>query len=83
MFARKIVFSSNCDNGPKEIIEHKKNGFLYKVNDIKDFNNKFDEVMKLVNSDKKDKKNIIFNGLKKAGLYSLFSHFKDIKLLLN
>ena len=40
MFARKIIFSSNCENGPIEIIDNHHNGFLYKKNDQEDFKNK-------------------------------------------
>ena len=30
MFSNKVVLSSNCKNGPIELIDNSKNGFLYK-----------------------------------------------------
>ena len=83
MFARKIIFSSNCPNGPIEIIDNLHNGFLYKKNDQEDFKNKFDLVMKIVNSDKKEKKQILYSAIKKTKLFSLFNHYKDISPHLN
>ncbi len=83
MFARKIIFSSNCKNGPIEIIDDHHNGFLYERNDQKDFENKFDLVMKIVSLDKKEKKQILYSAIQKTKLFSLFSHYKDISPHLN
>ena len=83
MFARKIILSSNCENGPIEIIDNNHNGFLYQKNDKKDFENKFDLVMKIVSLDKKEKKQILYSAIKKTKLFSLFNHYKDISPHLN
>ncbi len=83
MFARKIVFSSDCKNGPIEIIDDGQNGFLYKKNDKDHFEKKFDIVMKLINYNKNEKKLILNSAIKKTKLFSLFRHYKDISPHLN
>ena len=32
---KKIVFSSNCETGPREILENGKNGYLFKIYDYR------------------------------------------------
>ena len=78
MFAKKIVLSSNCPNGPKNIINDGVNGFKFEINDKKDFLNKFDEISYLHSNEKNKVKKILFNGIKTSRLYSLFNHYKDI-----
>ena len=78
MYARKIVLSSDCQNGPIEIIRNGDNGFLYKKNNEVDFYNKFQNVMKIVNFDKKNKDTILLSALKKTKSFSLMGHYKDI-----
>jgi glycosyltransferase involved in cell wall biosynthesis len=78
MFVRKIVLSSDCKNGPIEIIKNRDNGFLYKNNDTEDFNKSFYDIMKVVNSDVKKKNTILVSALKKTKSYSLMGHYKDI-----
>ena len=45
-FCRKIVFSSNCLTGPREIIKNDHNGFLFESNNIKSFLQNFDKLIK-------------------------------------
>ncbi len=78
MFVRKIVLSSDCKNGPIEIIKNRDNGFLYKNNDTEDFNRSFYDIMKVINSDVKKKNTILVSALKKTKSYSLMGHYKDI-----
>ena len=49
---KKIVFSTNCQTGPREILENGKNGTLFKVKDYKSLSRKILEF-------DKDKKNIV------------------------
>lgn len=77
MYSKKIVFSSNCDNGPKEIISDQVNGFLYENKNSQNFLKKFDMVMDTLENTK-IKKKILLSALKKTKKYSLFSHFKNI-----
>ena len=48
-----LVLSSDCPNGPKEIIENK-NGLLFKSNSEKDFILKFNQMLKLSDNEKKE-----------------------------
>ena len=76
-FCRKIVFSSNCLTGPREIIKNDHNGFLFESNNIKSFLQNFD---KLINR-KKDK-HILLNNLKYIKKFTLFNHYRALKELL-
>ena len=48
-----LVLSSNCPNGPKEIIENK-NGLLFESNSEKDFILKFNQLLKLSDNEIKE-----------------------------
>ena len=48
MFSKKIVLSSDCENGPIDIIKDNLNGFLFKKNDSKDFQYKFSLIFDLL-----------------------------------
>ena len=78
-YMNKTVFSSDCLNGPKEILENEKNGFLFKSNSKKDFLSKFDEI---INTDKKliFEKKISFK--KKVKEFTLSNHYKILNSLL-
>ncbi len=81
MFSRKIILSSNCESGPKEIIINNKNGFLYETRDDNDFLDKFFKVLNFI-EDIKQKKKIIFYGLLTCKKFSQFGHFQQIKKFL-
>ena len=70
------VMSSNCPNGPIEIIENNRNGFLYKTNSKEDFLNTFDDFIKSKTSDIKKKK---INLKKKCREFTLFNHYRILK----
>ena len=78
MFMKKIILSSDCKNGPIEIINDGINGFLFKNLDKTDFINKFNLVHKLINEDKKVANKIKLGALKTTKMYTLFSHYKNI-----
>tara|TARA_Y100000389_G_scaffold154669_1_gene155206 strand:+ start:250 stop:1380 length:1131 start_codon:yes stop_codon:yes gene_type:complete len=72
------VISSDCPNGPTEIIGN--NGFLFKNNDLNDLLKKFEIFL---NEDKEvllKKKILLKKNLKK---FTLFQHFKKINNILN
>ena len=75
----KIVLSSNCPNGPKELLENEKNGFLFNTNSTNDFLRKFDEIQ---NSDKDLllKKRKSFK--KKIKEFTLINHYKILVSLI-
>ncbi len=73
-----IVLSSNCPNGPKEILE-KRNGLLFNNNSEADFLNKFDQLINLSHSEK----NIIkINAKKKVQNFSIFRHYQKLYKIL-
>ena len=76
-FCRKIVFSSNCLTGPREIIKNDHNGFLFESNNIKSFLQNFDKLIK-----KKKNKQILLNNLKYIKKFTLFNHYRTLKELL-
>ena len=45
-YANTLIISSNCNNGPKEIVEDNQNGFLFKSNDKSDFLRIFESLEK-------------------------------------
>ncbi len=78
MMAKKIVLSSDCLNGPREIIENNHNGFLYKQNDIKDFKTMFQKTLETFNEDRKKKK-ILINGYRTTKKFTIFNHYQELK----
>ncbi len=73
-----IILSSDCPNGPKEIVENE--NFLYKSNNEKDLIKKFE----LIENMEKDK--IFLQKIKiKKRLkdYTMFKHYKSLKKILN
>jgi len=79
MFARKLVLSSDCDNGPKEIIKDGINGFLYKNRNMASFKKMFFIVFNLIKNKQGNAKEILLKGIKTSGNYSQLNHFKQIE----
>ena len=78
---RVPVFSSNCPEGPKEIIKDNFNGLLFESNDINDFVKNFDRFNNIINN--KDLKNkLILNNLILTKKFSLFSHYLKLDKIL-
>ena len=78
MVSDSLVLSSNCPNGPKEIIE-KKNGLLFQNNSETDFIYKFKN---LINLNDNEKKELRINAKKKIKNYSIFYHYQKLQKLL-
>ena len=79
MLSGCIVLSSDCPNGPKEILG-KKNGLLFQSNSEDDFIDKFNY---LINLNDSQKKILRINAKKKIRNYSIFNHYQQLKKLLN
>jgi len=67
------IISSNCKNGPKEIIKGEDGGILFENNNINDLRDKIIQFLNLNEIEIKKKKIISKKNIKK---YSLFRHFK-------
>jgi glycosyltransferase involved in cell wall biosynthesis len=76
-FCRTLVLSSNCNTGPKEIIQDNVNGILFESNNLESFIDKF-EVLIL----KKDKQNLLLNNLINSKKFTQFNHYKNFKEIL-
>ena len=75
---RKIIISSDCPNGPREIICN--DDFLFTNGSVNELLNKF-ELYK--NKSKLELLNQRIQTKKKVKLYTLFQHYKELNLILN
>lgn len=76
---RCFVITSDCKNGPEEIIKHNNAGLLFKKNDINDFVKKI-KFFKTLNE--QQKKNYKLNALRACRIFTLFSHSIAIRKIL-
>ena len=74
-----IVISSDCNNGPQEILENGKNGFLFQNNNLQDFLSKFEEFKKADNKQLESKKKNLKKYIKK---FTLYSHFNSLNKII-
>jgi len=79
-YSNTTIISSDCENGPKEILDENKNGFLFKSNNYNSFSDVFDSFEKTNNREISIKKN---NAKKMSKNFSLFSHYSELNKILN
>ncbi len=72
------IISSDCPNGPAEIIE--KNGYLFQNDDLEDLLKKFDEFLS-TNKDTIYKNKLIIK--KRIKKFSTYQHFKKLSEIIN
>ena len=73
------ILSSDCKNGPVEILEGEKGGYLFQSNNKKNFLGKFDTFMSA------NEKNIFNRKIfskRKIHLFTRFNHYKNLKKLI-
>ena len=78
---KKIVFSTNCQTGPREILENGKNGTLFKVKDYKSLSRKileFDKDKKKYRKKLQNLDNSLKDLIKKRNLSKYYSIIKKI-----
>jgi len=75
-----LILSSDCKNGPSEVIENNNAGLLYKVDNEQDFINKFNQIMNL-NKMQIDSKKLFAK--KKSYLFTKFQHFKNLEEIIS
>ena len=78
--ANTLIISSNCPNGPNEILSNGQNGFLFQNNNLSDLLNKFDEFKNLTVDELNKKKLFAKKQIKK---FTQFAHFKSLKNIIN
>ena len=76
----KIIVSSDCPSGPKEILNNGLGGFLFNSNDENSFLETFKE---LQNSSEKELKNKLLNAKIMTKEFTLFRHYKMINKVLS
>ena len=72
------IISSNCPNGPEEIIE--KNGYLFENNNLENLLKKFDEFL-TANKDTIYKNKLTLK--KRIKKFSMFQHYKKLNEIIN
>ena len=75
-----LVLSSNCPNGPKEIINNENNGFLFTTNRKDHFLQKLYYILE--NKNKEEIKNKILGGKIESKKYTKYAHIKIINKVL-
>lgn len=73
------IISSDCQNGPKEILENGKNGFIFRSDDINSF---LDIFKAFENSNKQSVFKKKVNAKKMSKKYSLFSHYLELRKII-
>lgn len=73
------IISSDCKNGPKEILDHGKNGILFKSNDK---NSLLNALKQFENMDKKIVNQKLINCKKGIKVFTYFNHFKSLEKIL-
>ena len=79
-FLNKPILSSNCKNGPEEILDYGKNGILFKNNNENSFRENFNIFYKL---DQKSKLKYTINAKKFVKKFGFFSHYKKLRNILD
>jgi len=74
------IISSNCPNGPCEILSNGQNGFLFQNNNLSDLLNKFDEFKNLTGEELNKKKLFAKKQTKK---FTQFAHFKSLENIID
>ena len=79
-FLNKPILSSNCKNGPEEILDYGKNGILFKNNNENSFRESFDIFYKL---DQESKVKYTLKAKRFVKRFSFFSHYKKLRNILD
>ena len=75
-----FIISSDCPNGPNEILSNGQNGFLFRNNNLSELLNKFDEFKNLTEKELNKKK---FFAKKQIKIFTQFAHFQSLKNIIN
>ena len=78
-YSNTTIISSDCENGPKEILNENKNGFLFKSNNCKSFLDVFANFQKSGPKEIDIKK---INAKKMSKNFSLFSHYCELNKIV-
>lgn len=73
------VISSNCPNGPTEILSEGEGGFIYKSDNVESMIESFEN---FINCSSQDLKKKIIRAKKESKNYTMLSHFNKLKAIL-
>ncbi len=79
-FVNTLVITSNCPNGPKEILNNGANGYIYQTNSFNDIEKQIDIFLKDSQKLKVNKKKNLKKYIKE---FTIFNHFKELQKNLN
>ena len=79
-YSNTTIISSDCNNGPKEILNNGKNGFIFNSNDKKNFLEVFNNFQLSSQREIYEKK---LNAKKMSRKFTLFNHYLEIQKILN
>jgi glycosyltransferase involved in cell wall biosynthesis len=79
-YSNTTIISSDCNNGPKEILNNGKNGFIFNSNDKKNFLEVFNNFQLSSRQEIYEKK---LNAKKMSRKFTLFNHYLEIQKILN
>ena len=74
------IISSDCKNGPREILDNGNNGYLFENNNLNSLLEKFDEFKKTDKIKLREKK---INLKKELRKFNLYSHYNSLKKIIN
>lgn len=72
-YMNRIVLSSDCPNGPKEILNNGQNGFIFKSNSIESFIQNYE---KMIHTKRENLLKMQINLKKKCKEFTLYNHYK-------
>lgn len=79
---KKFILTSDCPNGPIEIIKDNFNGIVFNSNNRESFLDKF-YIFSKKNENALNDKQILINNLKIVKKFTIFNHFKKLNQILN
>ena len=74
-----IIISSNCETGPKELLNNKINSFVYDVDNKESFVKSFESFQETSETQKLKMKINMKKDIKK---FTIFRHYQDIKKII-
>ena len=79
-FMNKVVLSSDCPSGPREILDNGNNGYIYKSNSLTNFIEKYEKILNENNRIILQKK---INLKKKCKEFTCFNHYRMLNKILS
>ena len=79
---KKFILTSDCPNGPNELIQDNFNGIVFNSNSEKSFLDKF-KLFSKMNENLFHDKQMLINSLKMIKKFTIFNHYQNLNRILN